>query len=127
MCERGFERTDSYCVVAGLRTVKTKGLFAANSGYDRHGHIFLRGPTVQVVRLYQTVVQTDNSLGMCGDVVFVRDHNQRAAFSVQPVKQLQDFLRSARIEVARGLVGKDEVRIVNEAARDGHPLLLTTW
>ena len=46
------------------------------------------------------------------------------ALVVEPLEQRQDLLGRHRIEVARRFVGQDEVRIVHQAAGDGHALLL---
>ena len=72
-----------------------------------------------------TVTQADDPLGVGGDVVFMRDHDNGAAFIVEPFEQRQDLLGGHAIQVAGRFVGQDEVRVIHQAAGNGHPLLLT--
>jgi hypothetical protein len=52
------------------------------------------------------------------------EDNRDAALSVQPLKNVHDLDAGARIEVAGGLVGKDDRRLVDERPRNGDALLL---
>ena len=47
-----------------------------------------------------------------------------AFFLVQPLEQVQDLLAGPGIEVAGGLVGQEQGRVVDQGAGDGHALLL---
>ena len=44
--------------------------------------------------------------------------------AVQPLEQGQDLLAGGAVEVARGLVGQEDARLVHQRAGDGHPLPL---
>jgi hypothetical protein len=55
----------------------------------------------------------------------VRHHDDRRALVVQLMQQLQDLLAGPGIQVARGLVGQDDGRVVDQCPGDGHPLLLS--
>ena len=55
----------------------------------------------------------------------MRDHDNGAAFIVEPFEQRQDLLRRHAVQVAGRFVGQDEVGVIHQAAGDGHPLLLT--
>jgi hypothetical protein len=55
----------------------------------------------------------------------VRHHHHRDALPVEILEERHDFHAGVRIERAGGLVGQYQDRIVDEGARDGHPLLLT--
>ena len=65
-----------------------------------------------------------DSPGPAGDVIFVRDHDDGFARLIQLGEQGHDFVAGARIEVARRLVGQNDVRIVDQGAGNGHALLL---
>ena len=57
-------------------------------------------------------------------VVVVRHQDDRLPVLVEVVDQVQHLGAGARIEVAGGLVGQDDERIVHQRAGDGHALLL---
>src|SRR5215216_4511786 len=54
----------------------------------------------------------------------VRDDQDGGPGAVDPVEQLHDPDRGLRVEVAGGLVGEEEWRMVHERPRDRHALLL---
>ncbi len=71
------------------------------------------------------VAQRDAPVGARGQVVVVRDEDERRP--VAPVHldhEVEDVPAVARVEVARRLVGQKDRRLVGEGARDGHALLL---
>ena len=76
------------------------------------------------VRLNQSVAETDDPFGVRGDVVLVRHHDDRASLVVQPGEQLHDLQGRFRVQVAGGFIRQNEIRIVDQAAGDGHALLL---
>jgi hypothetical protein len=51
-------------------------------------------------------------------------HDDRRATRVDFPEQVHDLEREVRIEIARGLVGQHQHRIVDERTGDGYPLLL---
>ena len=58
---------------------------------------------VELVGLQQAVAEADDPLGVGGDVVFVRDHDDRLALVVQLLEQRQDLFawsRESRLPVA---------------------------
>src|SRR5487761_242014 len=70
------------------------------------------------------VPDVDDAPGADGNVMFVRDHHNRVASLVKPVEQSHDFKPRRAVEVACGLVGEKQRRIVDESSRDGHTLPL---
>ena len=63
--------------------------------------------------------------GVCrGDLCVVGDEDDRAALLAQLAEQLEDVRAGFRVEVAGRFVGKDDLRIVDQRARDRHALHL---
>ena len=58
-----------------------------------------------------------------GDVGFVRDEHNRVPSVVQPLEKRHDFLARLRVQVARGFVGEQDGRVVDEGACQGDALL----
>ena len=83
-----------------------------------------RAVVVAHVGLDVAVAHADDAPGPGGDVVFVRDHDDRLAGLVELGQQLHDLVAGLRVEVAGRLVGQDDVRVVDQDAGDGHALLL---
>ena len=54
------------------------------------------------------------------------EYERRALFAVQCEHQFDDFGSGIGIEVARGLIAKDNARTGDEGTRDRYALLLTT-
>ena len=81
-----------------------------------HGENFLVGNLA--------VMQFDAAVGQAGDYGVVRDHHDGASLAMQFAQQAQDDLFVDRIQIAGGLVGQNDFRIVDQGARDAHPLLL---
>ena len=63
-------------------------------------------------------------LAQRGDVVFVRDHDDRLARVVQLLEHLHDFVAGLGVEVTGRLVGQDDVGVVDQRAGDRDALLL---
>jgi hypothetical protein len=72
------------------------------------------------------VAQPDNSPSEAGDLLFVSDQHNRASGIVQRTEQLHDLKAGGGIEVARGLIGKQDRGIVDQRPGDRDPLLLAT-
>src|SRR5262245_34588124 len=71
------------------------------------------------------VAEDDDPLGVFRDAVLVSDEQQRdAALAVEPLEDLHDLDRSAAVERARRLVGKDDRRMIDKRPRDRDALLL---
>ena len=72
------------------------------------------------------VVQVHAAVGEARHHRIVRDHHDGAALLVELAQQAQHDLFVLRVEIAGGLVGEDDARIVDERARDAHALLLAS-
>ena len=53
-------------------------------------------------------------------------HDQKSLLELSPQvkKQLMQLLRIRRIQVARRLIGKNNIRVIDQRPRHRHPLLL---
>ena len=86
--------------------------------FIRHRKNFLRGDFA--------VVQFDAAVRQPRDHRIVRDHHDRSSLLVQFAQQAQNDFFICRVEIAGGLVCKNDFRIVNQRARDAHALLLAS-
>src|SRR5258708_3463814 len=79
------------------------------------------------VRSFQLAfVETPNERSTLRSRGIVRDHDDRLAeILVQLVEQVQHVVGALAIEIAGRLVGDDDLRVVDDRARDGDALLLT--
>src|SRR5215212_1997631 len=78
-----------------------------------------------VVLLNPPVLEDDDAVGVGRDVRLVRDEDERdPALAVEALEDVHHLDRGARVERARRLVGEDELRVVDERARNRHALLL---
>jgi hypothetical protein len=64
------------------------------------------------VGLHDAVFEAHDPFGSFGDVLLVRDHNNGTALAIESGQKIQDFFGSHAVQVARGLVGQDEVRVI---------------
>jgi len=69
------------------------------------------------------VHKLDAAVGLLGDVRVVGDHENRVAGTVEFAEEADDDFLVGFIEVARGLVGKNEFRLIDEGASNGDALL----
>ena len=75
--------------------------------------------------MIRPVLERDHPLAQRGDDLgVVGGHEDRDAELVDPQQQLDDLPADDRVEVAGGLVGDDDPRVVDERAGDRRPLLL---
>ena len=81
---------------------------------------------IELVRLHQSVAETDDALGVERHVVFVCDDDDGLAGVAQLFEDRQDLDAGLGVQITGWFVGQDEVRVVDQAARDGNSLLLTT-
>src|SRR6266852_1570390 len=88
---------------------------------QRMARTMLRRVKVQVA-----VSQLDAAVSLARDVRVVCHHQDRVAGIVQFAENLDDDCFVGFVEVAGGLVGKNNLRLVDQRARDSHALLLTT-
>ena len=106
-------RTD-FCIVSLPTRVRARP--AGRSGTVGQGS---RGETIS------SVDHSHEPVGVVADGRVVRDdHEGQSVFEVQPAHQLADLRGVLAVEVARGLVGPDDRRVVDEGARDRHALAL---
>ena len=73
---------------------------------------------------YKTVLESDDSLRMLGDVLLVGDDDDCLPFPVEPLEDGHDLLARSGIQVAGRLITEDDRRIVDESPRDSDTLLL---
>src|SRR6476661_2732151 len=73
----------------------------------------------------RAVGELDDPLAqLVDDLVVVGGHDDGRAGAVDPVQQAHDAQAGGRVEVAGGLVGDEDRRLVDEGPGDGHALLL---
>lgn len=73
------------------------------------------------------IVEGENAVGPVEGCVIVGRHEKgRIGVADEVGQEGQDVLSGFEIEVARGLVGKNQERVVHQGASDSHPLLLAT-
>jgi hypothetical protein len=75
------------------------------------------------IKVQATVGELNASVGLPRDVRVVGDHQNRVSCVMQLTKDFQHDLFVRFIEVARGLVGQDDFRLIDQRARDRHALL----
>ena len=71
------------------------------------------------------VREFDAATGVAGNVDIVCDHEDGVAGFVELAKNIDDGFFVGFIEIARGLVGEDELGLIDERASDGDALLFT--
>lgn len=75
----------------------------------------------------EAIFETNVALGRCGNDGIVGDEDDGdALITIQILEHLEDFLGGLGIEVAGGLIGKEDGGTIDESAGDGDALLLTT-
>ena len=77
---------------------------------------------------------TDDVAGFNGDhslakavhqVLFMGHHHHRGAQLIDLYQQAHQFQGPLRVQVSGGLIGDDGIRVVDQRAGNGHPLLLS--
>ena len=76
------------------------------------------------VRQDQSVFHPDDAVGTCAHFVLVRDEQNRAAFSVQVVEEVQDVLGAFAVQVPGRFVRQQHGGVLHERAGNGDALLL---
>src|SRR5437660_12616406 len=82
-------------------------------------------PFLALVGPDHAVADSDDAVSVLCDIVFMRDHDDGIALRMQAVHERHDLVASLGVQVAGGLIGQDDRRIVDESARNGHTLALT--
>ena len=86
---------------------------------------FLPARPGALVGVEHALVEVDHAVGPRGRLRVVRHHDDRLAeLLVQAPQQLEDLVARLRVEVARGLVGDQDLRVGHDRARDRDALLL---
>ena len=78
----------------------------------------------RVVQCYRPVPDLDHPVGVPSHFRLVGDEHDRVAPAVQPFEHRHDLDAGLGVEVARGLVGQHEGRVVHQRAGYRHPLAL---
>jgi hypothetical protein len=71
------------------------------------------------------VSEIDPAIRQPPDRGIMSNHQYRVPLNVKLSQQINDDLLVRFIEISRRLVGKQELRVIDERSRDGHALLLT--
>jgi len=71
------------------------------------------------------IAHGDLAVARLGQNRIVRNHDDGVALVVEVVQHLHDLTAGGGVEVAGGLVGKDNVRLVDQCPGDGDALALT--
>ena len=74
---------------------------------------------------YLSAAQLQGPLGTLGCPWIVCHHHDRPAFAVEFLEEPDDLIGRCRIEVAGGLVGQNDRRVIGQHPGQGNPLLLT--
>ena len=72
----------------------------------------------------RAVAHVDFSLRRAGQLLVVRDDDQRRAVPIELPEQRDDLRARARVELSRRLVGEKNCRPIGECASDRNTLLL---
>ena len=86
----------------------------------------MAGTVLRGVEVETPVSEFDTAVGLAGDVWIVRDHQNRMASVMQFAENFQDDFFVRFIEIAGGLVGQNDFRLIDQRACDGYALLLST-
>ena len=78
---------------------------------------------LRAVVVQMAVLQLDAAVGLARDVGVVRDHQDRVAGVVQLAENFHDDGFVGFVEIAGGLVGEDELWLIDQGAGDGYALL----
>ncbi len=73
-----------------------------------------------------SVSQGDDAVATLGNLLLVRDEDDRLTSGVEVVEDAQDHLSGGCVQVPGGFVGEDDQGIVDEGPGDGGPLLLAS-
>ena len=71
------------------------------------------------------VADADDAVGVGGDVGLVSDQDDGVTSPVQAREETHDFLAGLGVQVASGLVGEKDRRMVHQSASDGDALALS--
>src|SRR5579871_408650 len=79
----------------------------------------------QFIGQHLAVFERNDAVGVVGDIGFVRHHHDAdALLPIEPLEDRHDLHAGLGVERARRLVRQNQPGVINQAARDGHALLL---
>src|SRR5579872_362767 len=88
------------------------------------GTCMINGPSTIVDD--PSIPKSNDSISEPGDFICMRDHDDGDSMSsVQLLKNVHDLGACMRIELPCGFVGEQNLRIIDERARNRYPLLLS--
>src|ERR1700722_2335130 len=71
-----------------------------------------------------TVADSDNAVGVLGDIWLVGYDDDRVAVGMEVVEESHDLVAGLGVQVSGGLVGQDDRGLVDQGAGDGDALAL---
>ena len=78
-----------------------------------------------LIAFYQSILNADDTFGVTGDVLFVRNDDDGVALLAKLVEEPHDVLAGFGIQIAGGFVCKDDRGSCHECASDSDALALT--
>ncbi len=97
---------------------------AAVGGVGERAKKRMIGAVLRAVVMQMAVLKLDAAVGLPGDVGVVGDHQDGVAGAVQLAENFHDDGFVGFVEIAGGLVGEDELGLIDQGAGDGDALLL---
>ena len=73
-----------------------------------------------------SITKTHQALGVVGDVRLVGDQHDGDAFVIEGIEQCHDLFAGGGVQIAGGLIGQDQARLVHQGTGNRHALALTT-
>src|SRR6266704_3061510 len=80
----------------------------------------------RIILANSPVAEDQHTLRVLRDIVLVRDQHNGQSFVVQALEDLHDLDRGPTVEIAGGLIGEENRRVVHQRASDRHPWLLSS-
>jgi hypothetical protein len=87
---------------------------------------WMAGAVLQRIKMQMAVGKLDAAVGLACNVGIVRHHQDGVTRSVQLAEYLKHDVFVGFVEIASRFVGKNQLRLVDKRARDGHTLLFAT-
>src|SRR5580693_4132052 len=81
-------------------------------------------PMLRAVVVQMAVLKLDTAVGPAGDVGIVRNHQYGVTCAVQLAEDLHDDSFVGFVEIAGGLVGEDQLWLIDQGSSDSDALLL---
>jgi hypothetical protein len=91
-----------------------------------HFGLIRLNPVARQITVNATVFHVNNSLGVMGHELLVRDYDNGLAFPVKPIEQIHDAFACFAVEISRRLVRQQNARSADECSCDSDALLFTS-